>query len=140
MISVALPRNQQRETPFLDIATELTTVFRFQYTMLEEDPHLLWTYTCTVSMHVVRCTGFAVELCWSQKHIAKQEKSSSLLKNRQAMQSNQYHFFSSFYKLLEYQFYFPLFISGPIVNYNEFKNQVCWCIALGIPRYSLVLF
>lgn len=33
----------------------------------------------------------------------------------------------SFFDLLVYQMYFPLMYGGPIMNYNDFREQVCKC-------------
>ena len=71
------------------------------------DHYLLAAYLCAASMCNLRYTAFCIEHCWK---FPNQKLSPSFIR--------------SSLDLLLYQFYFPLFAGGPIINYDNFAQQV----------------
>ncbi|XP_062864037.1 protein-cysteine N-palmitoyltransferase HHAT [Trichomycterus rosablanca] len=61
-------------------------------------------------MCALRCTSFSLELCWSPTPDEDTRRTRTFLLR--------------LYNLINYCFYHPLFYNGPIVNYDQFSQQV----------------
>ena len=93
------------------------TNFFFQQQLFSGDDYLLVSFICSTSSCSLRYTAFCLEYCWESK-IPNTKKAN---RDKNCVKSS---IFESILNLFLYQFYFPLFTGGPIINCNEFLIQV----------------
>ncbi|XP_078493684.1 protein-cysteine N-palmitoyltransferase HHAT isoform X1 [Ciona intestinalis] len=89
----------------------------FLQTQISDD-YVLVMYICTCTMCNLRYIAFSLELCWQNSNSKNCDKNLTVVSS---LGGSIGHVAKN---LILYQFYFPLLVGGPIINYNDFCKQI----------------